>query len=260
MISNLFVNRKGTNKDSYMKTVCLIEKYKPFSEVLYKENGNLINLKDFNKNIHKKYFIQNYKKNKDKIPLFVLSFENIITGKIVNNIINTNETNNILGTNKYFICNEKIINIKISDLNKNLINKFKIKILTEKNIIFNLDNPTNTYMFLMDIGVNYVKDYLLVKDLGDGFYLETHDLPHYYWALEDEPKGYFIIGEKISNGFSFYAFKIPPKTGIYIPPFVYHSDAFLVGQYKVIYSNTPNYSTYLIVDKNKNPVQVNIIL
>ena len=51
-------------------------------------------------------------------------------------------------------------------------------------------------LFSMEIGPDYVADYMLKKDHARGIFLEYHDLPHFHMPLNKEAKGYLILGKK----------------------------------------------------------------
>jgi hypothetical protein len=110
----------------------------------------------------------------------------------------------------------------------------------------------------MNIGENYVQDYLLQKNLGGGAYLEQHDLPHFHMPLDEEAKGYLILGKKFTSHYALTAFSIPFGYAVYTPGGTIHDDGFLLGRFLVIYSITDTFSTALIRDAADAVVPVSI--
>lgn len=250
-MKELFVKRIGKIDNSFMITKKLLEIFNP-NQVLQQINNKLIKLdKSYNNNLSLKK-IKNCKKPK----------QIIIRGKIQEHEQNLLLTqNNILGSNDYFYLDTNIdmnknkINIPIEETSNEYLGYYNVYIL-EQNQVFNLNNNKELGFFEMSIGSEYVNGFLLEEGLGDGFYLESHDLPHYYFSSDLNSKGYLILGENIDNGFALTAFEIGSNKPIYISPFVYHSDAYLVGEYNVIYGKTNNYKTYLFRTNDKKIIDI----
>jgi len=90
-------------------------------------------------------------------------------------------------------------------------------------------------LYNVEIGNNYVKDYLLNKHFGKGFYLESHRLPHVYHFNSNKHSGYIILAIKINSMFLLHAIDVSKMKDclLVINPYVYHSDAYLVGNINV---------------------------
>jgi hypothetical protein len=227
-----------------MITTEIIETYDCY-ETIYFNNGSLTKS---NKNIISNYIVK-------KKPIQVKISGSIQKNNIINNQINEN---NILGTNDYFIVDLATIQIPIEQSLLEYLAYYNIKIINNDNPLLNLENNLPISMYKMNIGKNYVKNYLLVENLGNGFYIETHDLPHYYYCNDPIPEGFLIIGELIDNDIFLTGFKIPSNTGIYIPPNTFHSDAYLIGNYNVMYGKTPNYLTLIFKNHDLDIIDVDI--
>lgn len=93
------------------------------------------------------------------------------------------------------------------------------------------------------IGKDYVKHYLTQADHGGGEYIEYHDQPHLWMPNTPHCSGHILLGKKINDLYYFTGFRIPYGHAVYMAPHTLHSDAYLVGNYKVVYSVTENYST-----------------
>lgn len=248
----LFVKRLGKNKNSFMITENLLDIYEPYQILLQKTNV-LDKISCCNSDVYilTKTHILDIKKPKQLI----------IKGRFTEESKHLNITsNNILGSNDYFHIeetNDQIPNliIPVEETKQDYLGYYNV-FLIDNNEKFNLNNPQPIGLFDMNIGIDYVKDFLLVNGLGDGFYIESHDLPHYYYPQDLDPQGYIILGEKLSDGFGLTAFKIKPNTGLYLSPYTHHSDAYLIGNYNVVYGKTSNYKTWLFRDKQNQIVNI----
>ena len=244
-IRELFVNRLGNSLNSFMKTKKILEIFTPY-QILKQTNNKLIKLNDTYNNLSL-IKIENIKKPKQII------INGVFEERKQNLSINSN---NILGSNDYFYLDFNLdkINIPIEETSNEYLNYYNVYIL-EPEQIFNLNNNTEIALFEMSIGTEYVNGFLLEEGLGDGFYIETHDLPHYYFSSNPDSKGYLILGEKIHEGFALTAFEIGANKPIYISPYVYHSDGYLIGEYNVIYGKANNYKTYLFRTNDKKIIK-----
>lgn len=246
----LYVNRNGKTKESFMTTKKLITIF-PSNQNVKLLNGNLIKIE--NKDLNYNTILE--KKNTKK-PKQIKLFGKIKEVKQDFSII----SNNILGTNDFFYLESDNITIPVEDVTEELLNYYNV-FMNKPDQIFNLNNKSDIGFFEISIGQSYTKDYLLEEGYGDGFYIETHDLPHYYYSQEPNASGYLILGEKIVgdnglDGFGLTAFRMGKNISIYISPYTFHSDAYLIGNYNVIYGKTDNYKTYLFRKENGSIIKV----
>jgi hypothetical protein len=244
ILYDIFVKRNGISNDSFMITKKIKDIYKPF-QLVQQESNQLIKIDDDK-------LITNNKLTSIKKPKQV-----ILNGKII--LDETNEKivtdNNILGSNSIFQIDAKNITIPIEEIKPEYLNYYGVKLI-EHNEIFNLNNRLEIALYEMEIGKNYLDDFLVKQNYGNGIYIESHDLPHYYFTNDTESSGYLIIGEQTVSGFALTGFALGVNKTIYIPPYVYHCDGCLVGKYDVIYGKTENYRTYLIHDREDKVVEV----
>ena len=76
--------------------------------------------------------------------------------------------------------------------------------------------------------------------------------PHFHMPLNKNADGYVILGRIINDICYLSAFNIPYNYAIYIKPNVIHCDAYLTGDYLVVYTKTEEYSTVLIKNNGCN--------
>ncbi|OGV27183.1 MAG: hypothetical protein A3F18_07145 [Legionellales bacterium RIFCSPHIGHO2_12_FULL_37_14] len=100
------------------------------------------------------------------------------------------------------------------------------------------------------IGDEYVAGYLANKAYGGGEYIEYHNEPHFWMPKTKDCHGHVLLGKEESGVFYLTAFSIPFGTGLYLSPYTLHSDAYLIGQYMVVYTVADQYST--VIFKNPN--------
>jgi hypothetical protein len=237
---NIFVNRFGTSENAFMITHRLICIYKP-NTVLCLKDGNLIET-DYLPN-------QNAQSYSSAPPNIV------INGKI-DDYIETTENNNILGKNQIMILdNSSEINIPIAETTEEHLNFFGCKLIIN-NTLFQLKNEIEMPFFQVSIGEKYVEDYLLKDTYGGGFYIERHNTPHYHQSMNENSRGYLILGKQVTNGILLSKFRIPPGCAIYTPSNAYHSDAYLVGDYLVIYNKPDDYNTYILKTSDNKIITV----
>lgn len=243
ILYDIFVKRFGISNDSFMITKKIKDIYKPF-QLLKQESNQLVKVDD-------KFIITDKLINIKKPKQIILDGRTILDE--IDSSIGTE--NNILGSNSIFQINAKHITIPVEETKSEYLNYYGVKLI-EHNEIFNLNNRLEIALYEMEIGKNYIDDFLVKQNYGNGLYIESHDLPHYYFTNNNESSGYLIIGEKTDNGFALTAFELGLNRTIYIPPYVYHCDGCLVGKYDVIYGKTENYITYLIHDIDDKVIEV----
>jgi hypothetical protein len=237
---NIFVNRLGTSENAFMITHRLICIYKP-NTVMYLKDGNLIET-DYLPN----EITQSYR----SIPPNI-----VINGKL-NDYIQTTENNNILGKNQIMILDNSCeISIPVAETTEQHLAFFGCKLIMN-DTPFELKNEIEMPLFQMSIGEKYVEDYLLKDTYGGGFYIERHNAPHYHQSLNKNSRGYLILGKQIKNGILLSKFRIPPECAIHTPSNVYHNDAYLIGDYLVIYNKTDDYNTYVLKTSDNKIITV----
>jgi hypothetical protein len=239
---NIMVSRKGDVDDSHMETISIIGIVSP--NKCYKiDNDNLIEtdtiishetISDIEPIHFKIYNISHKWQDKEKI---------------INN-------SNILGDNGILKLDMNRIDIPIAETTMNNLSFYSTILLKIGDFVqFDIENEMP--ITIMNIGKNYVKHYLLNQDKGCGSYLEYHNTPHFHMPLNKNSDGHVILGRIINDICYLSAFNIPYNYAIYIKPNVIHCDAYLTGDYLVVYNKTDHYSTVLLKN-NGCIVDVNI--
>lgn len=101
----------------------------------------------------------------------------------------------------------------------------------------------------LDVGAD---KYLMKEQIGGGFFLEYHSPPHLHLPISKDSGGFLLLAKNEVNvetgkeTFYLTGFRIPLGYAIYTPPNVIHSDAFLLGQYRVVYTITQQYSSVIL--------------
>lgn len=232
-MEDIYVNRKGVSEKSFMKTIELIEIFDPLDRVYVSDNS--------------------IEKIDRRVPNHIK-----ITGKLMNNVCDVTKVNNILGKNSLLIIDRDHISIPADNTNDDNLSFYGCSII--KDSVLTLGGRHKVGLFKMSIGEDYLKNYLLKKDYGNGFYIEYHDQPHYYRFRQSQngKRGHLVLGRKINDEYYITAFYVPDNVAIYVPPHVLHCDGCLIGEYDVIYSKTDNYKTMILWNKNMEIVDVDV--
>lgn len=169
-----------------------------------------------------------------------------IKGEWLENIDREDRSANILGGFGVLKYQNKTLAIPVAESTKENLLFYGAKLLDfNDELVIDANRPLP--ICTMNIGEKYVEDYLLKESLGHGFYLEYHDMPHFHMPLDENSKGYLILGKKAEdNILHLSAFSIPFGKAIYTPGNIIHDDAMLIGKYQVIYSVTENFSTVIV--------------
>lgn len=325
-LRSIFVNRRGLSIDAEMITVSLINYYKPNTLFKFTSQNDLKiienNIDKYNidkiKKIYKIKNILHYITTKILKTEYIhipnpnfttprfFTFErkyildehqttNLKFNKIENKINNKNQNNNnnILGNNEKFIVKDlQKLTIPIEMATVEKLAYYNCFMLNP-NEKFILEGEHSVGLFEMYIGKNYLNDYLLAEEYGNGLYLEKHNQPHYYNYLQIvennyfndehyindknygynhnhlnrdkkimfEQRGFLLLGKQNDDlSYSITGFIIPNNVGIYLPPNVLHCDGTLRGRYQVIYSKTDDYNTYLLHNEYNNILKLRIEL
>lgn len=159
---------------------------------------------------------------------------------------NKNSFNNILGDYNLFNCSNSNYYFIPQEATSELLSYYNCKLIN-LNDNFSFEIEENLLHASMDISFNYVEDYLLQDNYGGGIFIEYHNLPHFYYPVDEYSQGYIILGKKKKeNSYNFSAFKIPYNSGIYIPPDVIHSDCYLTGEYNICFGKSKKYSSAIL--------------
>jgi hypothetical protein len=243
--NELFVKRLGTTDDSYMITTDLIYIFPIQCTILFDRNTI--------KCTNQTNIIQIPTMLYPQTPNFAIVEGYFVLKK--NNSIALSK-NNILGNNSIFYTKMNVIQIPITKCTSELLQFYGCTIITNGDTL-KLNNNIEMPFFKIIIGKNYKNGFLLQKDLGEGFYIETHDTPHIHQPININAKGHLVLAKRHGNTLLLSKVRIPYGKALYIPPNTYHNDSLLIGDYNVLYTKTNIYQTYIF--KTVDNKIVNII-
>lgn len=166
------------------------------------------------------------------------------------------EEANILGGNGVFYINEKgkELRVPLVTATEENLAYYNARLLRMGDCVrFSLSE--NFPITVMNVGQNYVDDYLMKK--GGGFYMEHHNQPHFHMPMDEDANGFYLLGKKVEdNLYHFTAFRIPYGSAVYTNNDAIHCDAGLVGNYLVGYTIAREYSTVLLRSSEGERVKV----
>ena len=168
---------------------------------------------------------------------------------------------NILGGNGSYQLEEQDneLIIPIAETTAEHLSFYNCRLIKENEFI-TFESSESLPVFTMEIGKDYIEDYLMNPEAGGGAYLEVHDKPHLHMPLNSKASGHLIIGRKIHQGKRiFSAFEIPFGYAVYMPPWTIHSDAQLTGKYMVIYSVASKFSTVTVRKHNMDTAAIRLV-
>lgn len=229
---DIIVNRQGLTEESYMKTEKVIGEIKP--NQIYKLSRYQLVETDT---------VTEYTKTviKPKTVTF--------TGQWIDQSESENQSN-ILGGVGLLLTDEKEIIIPIAETTQEHLNYFGVRLINN-NDSFLFETDTHLPLTKMSVGSEYIEDYMLQEKFANGVYLEQHNRPHFHYN-NDFGLGFIVFGKKNNDCYELTAFRIPYFCGIYTPPNTIHNDCFLIGNYDVVYSKTPEFSTVKIHTKTES--------
>lgn len=237
-IESLFLTRQGETSESYMKTDKIIQMIS--NGIYIFNNGEFIK-------IEKIYNLR--KENKiEKPKSIIITGDWIIDNKEQIKCISIDA--NILGGFDKLELTDNIIKIPICYATKENVKYYNCELVEDnESIIF--ESEKDLPFFTVSIGKDYIKDYIMKKEIGGGVYLEYHNTPHFHTPTDKLSSGFIIIGRKIEKTIELTGFKIPFGFGLFMPPYVIHNDCFLIGNWNVIYTYAREFSTALLVCNNE---------
>lgn len=114
-------------------------------------------------------------------------------------------------------------------------------------------NTDNYPIWKMELGQNYVNDFLMT-DAGKGFYFEWHlDRPHWHQPLTEDACGFYLLAKNAGTSpcgkiiLEITGFKIPVGSAVYTTPGAIHCDAALTGENWIVgFTDSESYSTALL--------------
>lgn len=237
--ANIFVDRRGNTPDAFMRTIEIISDVSPNKRYVVTP----ITLIET---------VRGPKPDCDRGDPERVE----ITGNWNHVESGPDSDSNILGgLGKLTVTNEKI-KIPVAETTDENLAFYGAKLLTIGDVI-EFDTPCSLPVTVMEIGDEYVDNYIMTK--AGGVYLELHDRPHFHMPVNHNCGGYLILGRQEGKyQYVLSAFEIPFGSAIYTSPYVIHNDCFLTGEYQVVYSVTNRYSTVRVLNPNNIPVKFEI--
>jgi len=247
---NIIVDRNGISKDSYMKTISIVDEI--LCGLSYKVTINGVELLLRSNPVHQVY----QKERKIDIPKYLEFFGEWQSNR---KIQIDHKDANILGEFSKFEIDLNKMNIPIQDATSENLEYYNVKLLKIDDKI-NFETNDNLPLCIVAVGANYIKDYILHPDYGGGVYLEYHKNPHFHMPIYLESNGGIMLAKKIEQDkYHISCFKIPFGYATYIPPYVLHNDCFLIGKYYVVYSVSEPFSTCLLRNKENKIINVSLV-
>ncbi|MFK7825219.1 MAG: hypothetical protein AB8G05_13775 [Oligoflexales bacterium] len=164
---------------------------------------------------------------------------------------------NILGKNVNLIVEGTILQVPLLEPKPNFLAYYGAVVLAWGDIV---EFSNDTYpIWAMELGTDYLHDYIMNRNLGAGMYVEYHkDKPHFHMPLSKDAGGFYLLGKKISEKiYHFSAFRIPYGKAIYTKKGALHSDAGLTGHRWIVgYDISNDFSTALIYNSEGEMVSV----
>lgn len=163
------------------------------------------------------------------------------------------QSNNILGDNGRLVLSSLAITVPVVVAEDPTLAFYGATLITNEAIRF----PDAEYpIWSMEVGNDYVKDYIMSNE-GGGMYLEFHtDQPHFHMPLNGG--GYYLLAKwnPDQTKLQMTGFKIPNGQAVYTKKGAIHCDAALTGDLIVGYTLSNDCSTVLLRTEKDEMVSV----
>ncbi len=143
------------------------------------------------------------------------------------------------------------LRIPVMDATEETLSYFKAHLLQDGDCFHFQNSRSDFPIFTMDVGVNYVPNYIV--KYGHGFYLEYHETPHYHEPIDEQAGGYYLLAKKVTEDdergmaiFHVAGFRVPLGCAVYTEPNAIHADMTVLGKWRVGYTNAQRFSTVLL--------------
>lgn len=237
-LPKLIVNRVGKSKDACMLTRDIISFVSPNQTYRFASDMTL----QVSAPSSRAYQLQN---EKTKPPHAVL------TGDWQNQESTFNANANILGGMGMLVLHDnQSVQIPVVTATRENLAFYNACLLSiDDTLVF--ETQQDLPLTETTIGSDYVSLYLSQPQGGGGEYIEHHAEPHLWAPKHANCGGHILLGKQEEDQFYFTGFRIPFGHAIYLSPHTLHSDAYLIGDYLVVYTITDAYSTVIIRDESK---------
>lgn len=173
--------------------------------------------------------------------------------------LSSGKGNNVLGDNGGLYFKESTIRVPVVKATAETLAYYGA-VLIPKNTAVRFPSDKPFPLWKMHVGPNYVKDFLMTKEGGGGFYLEFHhDQPHFHMIVKGD--GYYLLAKKVSDHtYHLTAFELSDGQAVYTKKGAIHCDAALKGDIICGYSSSDDCETVLLVTKKDNsPVNIEFV-
>lgn len=174
----------------------------------------------------------------------------VLTGEWVTQESVFNADANILGgMGSLILSSEEAVSIPVLDATPQTLAFYNAYLLSIGSIV-QFETKHDLPVVDVSIGQHYVEHFLSNEQYGGGEYIEYHDQPHFWAPSSPDCSGHILLGRQEQDTFYMTGFRIPFGHAIYMSPFTLHSDAYLVGDYLVVYTVADHYSTVIFKKPN----------
>jgi hypothetical protein len=141
---------------------------------------------------------------------------------------------NVFGDSGFLQINRKhdidIPFINILDCEKEMYDKFGVKIYNENDTLPKLKGNKDIFLVSYRINENFASQYVHHSQ-GPGIFLEYHDFPHYFTPISQDYRGPVVVGKFNSKKeLELIGLNIPIGKTVYFPPNLIHNDWYVVGK------------------------------
>lgn len=175
------------------------------------------------------------------------------------NVLTSGEGNNILGDNGGFYFKESNLSVPVVKATPETLAYYGA-VLISANTAVRFPNEEPFPLWKMEVGNDYIKDYIMTESGGGGFYLEFHhDQPHFHMIVDGG--GHYLLAKKVGESrYHLTAFELSNGQAVYTKKGAIHCDAALTGEIICGYTASLDCETVLLRTKEGNQmVNLNFI-
>jgi hypothetical protein len=153
--------------------------------------------------------------------------------------------------------------VDLNCLSDHDLQSYRATRLTPNNASHYKFNTFNDSLFVVifDYSKDYLRDYALQADLGSGWFIETHNFPHFFKPMHPDCDGAAILGKLVSKDeeanigtYKLVSIKINYPDTLVIESDVIHGNASFVGPY-AIPSNPSGKASIVVMRDNQGGMQ-----
>lgn len=164
--------------------------------------------------------------------------------------VSVTDANILGGVGLLILEGTETVTVPIVPANDADLSFYRARLITPASIV-NFETHEHLPLTEVSVGKDYVEHYIAETELGGGEYVEYHDQPHFWAPQNEQSGGHILLGRQAGADYYFTGFHIPFGSGVYLSPYTLHSDAYLLGDYLVVYALSGHYSTVLLRDNQK---------